>query len=54
MKTFTVTVSVSVTRAISAESEEELRDLILNGCTEIDDDLNYADYQIDIINVKDE
>ena len=54
MKTFTVTVSVSVTRSISAESEEELRDLILNGCTEIDDDLNYADYQIDIIDVEDE
>jgi hypothetical protein len=54
MKTYTVTVSVSVTRAISAGSEEELRDLILNGCTEIDDDLNYADYPIDIIDVEDE
>ena len=54
MKTYTVTVTVSVTRAISAESEEELRDLILNGCTDIDDDLNSADYQIDIIDVEDE
>ena len=54
MKTYTVTVTVSVTRSISAESEEELRDLILNGCTDIDDDLNSADYQIDIIDVEDE
>jgi hypothetical protein len=54
MKTYTVTVSVSVTRAISAESEEELRDLILNGCTDVDDDLNSADYQIDIIDVEEE
>ena len=54
MKTYTVTVTVSVTRAISAESEEELHDLILNGCTDIDDDLSCADYQIDIIDVEDE
>jgi hypothetical protein len=54
MKTYTVTVTVSVTRSISAESEEELRDLILNGCTDIDDDLNSADYQIDVIDVEEE
>ena len=54
MKTFTVTVTVSVTRSISAESEEELRDLILNGCTDIDEELNCADYQIEIIDVEDE
>ncbi len=55
MKTYTVTVTVSVTRSISAESEEELRDLILNGCTDIDDDLNSAaDYQIEIVDVEDE
>jgi hypothetical protein len=54
MKTYTVTVTVSVTRAISADSEEELRDLILNGCTDIDEELNSADYQIDIIDVEDE
>ena len=54
MKTYTVTVTVSVTKVISAEDEWELRALICNGCTEIDDDLNYADYQIDIINVEDE
>lgn len=33
---------------------QELEDLILNGETEIDDDLRNADYQIDIINVEDE
>jgi hypothetical protein len=54
MKTYTVTVTVSVTRAISAESVQELEDLIFNGETEIDDDLRNADYQIDVISVEDE
>jgi hypothetical protein len=54
MKTYTVTVTVSVTRSISAESVQELEDLILNGETEIDDDLRHADYQIDVISVDDE
>lgn len=54
MKTYTVTVTVSVTRSISAESVQELEDLILNGETEIDDDLRHADYQIDVLSVEDE
>ena len=54
MKTYTVTVTVSVTRAISAEDEWELRALICNGCTDIDAELNSADYQIDIIDVEEE
>lgn len=53
-ETYTVTVTVSVTRAISAESVQELEDLIFNGETEIEDDLRNADYQIDVISVEDE
>jgi hypothetical protein len=54
MKTYTVTVTVSVTRASTAESVQDLEDLIFNGETEIDDDLRNADYQIDVISVEDE
>jgi aspartate/glutamate racemase len=49
MKTFTFTVTVSTVISIDADSADEAVDLIMNGCTDVEDLLNCADYQIDLI-----